>query len=164
MPGILLIPHAEHTPIDRSLLGHDDFVRLSEAGRAQARALVNQLVGEPIVCIQSSPRLRCLETADALAEALDLPVMIEPALSEGNTGVDAQARVCKHLEDTRRRYRNGDVVMITHVEIIRAALLRFGGGLPHDWRGFDIPPASIIRLELEPLRNQRPLLSSGMHP
>jgi probable phosphoglycerate mutase len=164
MPGILLIPHAEHTPIDRSLLGHDDFVRLSEAGRAQARALVDQLVGEPIVCIQSSPQVRCLETADALAEALDLPVMIEPALDEVHAGVDAQARFCRHLEETRRRDRKGDVVMITHVEIIRAALLRFGGGLLDDWQGFEIPPASIVRLELEPLRNERPLLSSEMHP
>lgn len=87
MCTMLLIRHAEHAMIAHTLVGRDNNnVHLSEAGRHQAAALVQMLSGELIDCIQSSPRLRCLETAEALADASDLPVLVEPALDEIDFG------------------------------------------------------------------------------
>jgi broad specificity phosphatase PhoE len=82
----LLIRHADYPLIGRTLAGRDDGIRLSEAGREQARALAQSLLREPLVCIQSSPRLRCLETAEALADAFDLPALVENALDELDFG------------------------------------------------------------------------------
>lgn len=86
MCKFLLIRHAEYPLIGRTLVGRDDGIRLSDTGREQARALAQSLLNEPLVCIQSSPRLRCLETAEALAEAFDLPVLVENALDEVDFG------------------------------------------------------------------------------
>jgi broad specificity phosphatase PhoE len=82
----LLIRHAEYPLIGHTLAGRDDGIRLSETGRDQARGLARSLLSEPLICIQSSPRLRCLETAEALAEAFDLPVLVESALDEVDFG------------------------------------------------------------------------------
>ena len=86
MCTVLLIRHADHPLIGRALAGRDDGIHLSDAGREQAVALAQSLSHAPIACIQSSPRLRCIETAEALAEAFDLPVLIESALDEIDFG------------------------------------------------------------------------------
>src|SRR4051794_25653518 len=86
MCTVLLIRHADHPLIGRALAGRDDGLRLSEVGRDQAAALAQLLSQEPVDCIQSSPRLRCIETAEALAETFDLPVLIESALDEVDFG------------------------------------------------------------------------------
>jgi len=87
MCRILLIRHAEHSLIGRKLVGRDDAtVHLSDAGYRQAVALADSLVGEKIDCLQSSPRLRCIETAGALAARFDLPVLVASALDEIDFG------------------------------------------------------------------------------
>jgi broad specificity phosphatase PhoE len=59
---------------------------LNEAGRRQARALAEQLAGEPIRAIYSSDLQRAYDTAQAAAERLGLPVTVEPRLREVNQG------------------------------------------------------------------------------
>jgi probable phosphoglycerate mutase len=87
MGRILLIRHAAHPLAARTLVGRDDnAVHLSDAGRRQATQLAQGLAEEPIDCLQSSPRLRCIETAEALATEFDLPVLVEPALDEIDFG------------------------------------------------------------------------------
>jgi broad specificity phosphatase PhoE len=61
-------------------------VSLSAAGLAQAEALARALKEEPIAGVQSSPEVRCIQTANAIARLLELPVEIEPALDEIDFG------------------------------------------------------------------------------
>jgi probable phosphoglycerate mutase len=88
MCRILLVRHADHPLAATTLVGRDDdnAVHLSERGQQQAAQLAQLSADEPIDCLQSSPRLRCIETAEALAAEFDLPLMVEPALDEIDFG------------------------------------------------------------------------------
>jgi probable phosphoglycerate mutase len=87
MCRILLIRHAEHPLMGHKLVGRDEAtVHLSEVGQQQAAALAEALATENIDCLQSSPRLRCVETAGALAARFDLPVLVASALDELDFG------------------------------------------------------------------------------
>lgn len=55
---------------------------LSPDGRVQARKLGDRLVGEGITRIFASPFLRTVETANAVAEVLDLPLQLDWGLAE----------------------------------------------------------------------------------
>ncbi len=55
---------------------------LSEDGFIQAKQLANRLKKEKISYIFASPFLRTVQTANAVAQALDLPIKLETGLSE----------------------------------------------------------------------------------
>lgn len=55
---------------------------LSEDGIVQAQQLARRLKGENIAYIFASPFLRTVQTANAVAEVLDLPIKLEIGLSE----------------------------------------------------------------------------------
>ncbi|MBW4593757.1 MAG: histidine phosphatase family protein [Brasilonema angustatum HA4187-MV1] len=55
---------------------------LSEDGMVQAQQLANRLKREHITHIFASPFLRTVQTANAVAEVLDLPIKLETGLSE----------------------------------------------------------------------------------
>jgi broad specificity phosphatase PhoE len=55
---------------------------LSARGRREAAAMAERLAGEGIRRLFSSPFLRCMETAAALAARLELVISVEPGLSE----------------------------------------------------------------------------------
>jgi len=55
---------------------------LSEDGILQAKQLGQRLVGEKIAHIFASPFLRTVQTANQVAELLDLPIKLESGLSE----------------------------------------------------------------------------------
>ncbi|KOP26385.1 phosphoglycerate mutase [Hapalosiphon sp. MRB220] len=55
---------------------------LSEDGFIQAKQLANRLKKEKIAYIFASPFLRTVQTANAVAEVLDLPIKLETGLSE----------------------------------------------------------------------------------
>jgi broad specificity phosphatase PhoE len=55
---------------------------LSVEGRRQAGALAQRLSDEPLAHLFSSPFLRCVESAVAIASSRNLPVKIEAGLSE----------------------------------------------------------------------------------
>lgn len=61
-------------------------VPLNEKGRAQAKALAEQLKGQTFAAIFSSDLMRARDTAEAIANQLGLPVQIEPRLREINQG------------------------------------------------------------------------------
>jgi len=107
MCRILLIRHAEHPLSAKTLVGRDDnTVHLSALGRQQAAQLAKLLAEEPIDCLQSSPRLRCIETAEALATEFDLPVIVEPALDEIDFGVWTGAEFARLANDPKWRAWN----------------------------------------------------------
>jgi probable phosphoglycerate mutase len=105
MCRILLIRHAEHPLAATTLVGRDDnTVHLSDVGRQQAMQLAQALGDEPIDCLESSPRLRCIETAEALATEFDLPVLVEPALDEIDFGAWADKEFT-HLQNDPKWHR-----------------------------------------------------------
>jgi broad specificity phosphatase PhoE len=55
---------------------------LSEDGLVQAKQLGQRLVGEGIIHIFASPFLRTVQTANQIADTLDLPIKLESGLSE----------------------------------------------------------------------------------
>ena len=62
---------------------------------------------------------------------------------------DVQRRVVDHLHDLHERHPDGAVVLTTHAEIIRAALLHWlDASLDEYWR-HEITPASCTTLSLE---------------
>ncbi len=61
-------------------------VSLSEEGRVQAAALGRRLADEGLDFVESSPRLRAMETAEAIAHAASVPVQPVEALDEIDMG------------------------------------------------------------------------------
>lgn len=59
---------------------------LSEQGREQAARIADALRGQRLAGIWSSPLLRGRQTADIVGSALDLPVTVDPRLSEFTAG------------------------------------------------------------------------------
>lgn len=55
---------------------------LTELGRRQAEGLIEQLAGLGVTELVASPYRRNLETASILADALDLPVSVNPLVRE----------------------------------------------------------------------------------
>lgn len=63
-----------------------------------------------------------------------------------------QTRIALYLERLRRSCREATLVLVTHAEIIRSALLYFRGLPIEDYRYIDIPFASINVLRTDGLR------------
>lgn len=84
---VLLIRHGENDWVgtDR-LAGRSPDVHLNEKGRQQAQELAQFLAQQPISAIYSSPLDRCLETAQPLADTLNLAVTVEPGVLEVDYG------------------------------------------------------------------------------
>jgi broad specificity phosphatase PhoE len=65
---------------------------------------------------------------------------------EGETMLDAQARIVTAMEQLRARYAGRSVILVSHSDVIKAALL-YHLGLPIDaYSRFEIEPASISTL------------------
>ena len=94
---ILLIRHGENEWVSSGkLAGRTPGVHLNEKGRDQAQQLAEMLAHQPIRAIYSSPLVRCLETAQPVAERLGLSVCEDPGLLEVDYG-DWHARELKEL-------------------------------------------------------------------
>lgn len=83
--SIWLIRHAAHAGPADVLIGRNQEIGLSAAGRAQARALACRLEPPPLRIV-SSPSRRALETASLLAGRLQLPVATSDDLNEIDFG------------------------------------------------------------------------------
>ena len=84
---LFLIRHGENEWTERgALAGRTPSVSLNEKGKEQAQQIAERLKDQPITAVYSSPLLRCLETAQPLAAALDLSVSVEPGVLEVDYG------------------------------------------------------------------------------
>ncbi|MFE3793767.1 NUDIX hydrolase [Nocardia tengchongensis] len=91
---LLLVRHAKAGRSDR-FTGEDDQRPLEKAGRAQARALVPNLLAFGANEIVSAPPARCVQTVTPLAEELGVEVELEPLFSEsGYAAAPDAARKC----------------------------------------------------------------------
>ncbi|MGK2910136.1 MAG: histidine phosphatase family protein [Sphingobium sp.] len=83
---ILLVRHAVHAEVGKILTGRGVQVSLSDVGVGQAVRLTDALADRLVAAIQSSPQLRCRETAEILAQRLNATVQIVDALDEIDFG------------------------------------------------------------------------------
>ena len=84
---LFLIRHGENEWTERgALAGRTPAVPLNEKGREQAHQVAERLKVQPITAVYSSPLLRCLESAQPLAAALNLSISVEPGVLEVDYG------------------------------------------------------------------------------
>src|SRR3954463_2095811 len=83
---ILLIRHAAHVELGRTLSGRRRDVALSAEGLEQAEIVADLLAVEPLTAVYSSPRERAYYTARQIADAHELKVQIADALDEVDFG------------------------------------------------------------------------------
>jgi probable phosphoglycerate mutase len=83
---LLLIRHAAHVELGRTLTGRRRDVALSHEGLEQAEIVADLLAVEPLAAVYSSPRERAYYTARSIAEAHELKVGIVDALDEIDFG------------------------------------------------------------------------------
>jgi broad specificity phosphatase PhoE len=100
--------------LPRALAGRLPDVHLNEQGRSEAQRAAERLKQFPITHIFSSPMERCLETAEPLARALQLPVQTRDALNEVQFGEWQGAEMEALANDPRwkqwNEFRTGHVL------------------------------------------------------
>lgn len=179
-PTILhLVRHGRvHNP-DQVYYGRLPGYHLSEQGAAQARAVAQALRTEPIAAVFSSPLLRALQTAEAIAAFHPgLTLTISPLLNEIATHFDGRprsvlagmnwwvygqagpgdetfgavlARGLQFVADVRRRFAGRQVVAVTHGDIIAALRLYLGNR--------HRPPSEVLTAE-----NKAAVYAEGLAP
>ena len=100
MTLLLLIRHADNDERKIRLVGRMPGVHLNQQGREQAEQLARLLAKMPIQAVFSSPLERAMETAQPLAEALNLPVQPIPDLLEIDYG-HWQGRTFKQIRRSK---------------------------------------------------------------
>jgi alpha-ribazole phosphatase len=83
---LVLVRHAEAEESTRGRCYGSLDVGLSAHGRSQCAALARALASEQVVAVVTSPRVRAVETAAAIAKPHGLDVRIEPDLRELDFG------------------------------------------------------------------------------
>jgi probable phosphoglycerate mutase len=86
MTKFLFIRHADNPSLGNFLASRMPDVHLNENGRLQANLLAGTLKDLPLTAIYSSPLDRARETAQPLADALNLPIHIHDGLHEIDYG------------------------------------------------------------------------------
>ena len=87
MPIILLVRHGETDYVKKGrLAGRLPGIPLNERGQQQARIVAEKLTGAPIKAIYTSPIERAYQTAEPIAQALGLELVIRPGLIETEIG------------------------------------------------------------------------------
>jgi phosphohistidine phosphatase SixA len=110
---VLLIRHA-HAGSRKQWDGPDDQRPLSDKGFQQAARLVRELDGWAVQRVLSSPYVRCVQTVEALARELGVPVEVTDVLAEGH-GAEAV--------DLVRSLANDKVALCTHGDVIPEVLV-----------------------------------------
>lgn len=83
---VMMVRHASHGHLGRTLTGRMPGVVLSETGRNEARRLAGSFRCVAAAAVFASPLERARETADAIGEAMGLPVATCEALNEIDLG------------------------------------------------------------------------------
>lgn len=183
MTRILLIRHgANDAHKDGVLTGWTPGVHLNAQGRAQAEALAKRLATAQIAAVYTSPLERTLETAEIVAAAHGLDVVVREGLGEvrlgrwtgqpldklrrrrlwravqftpstvrfpgGESFREVQARVVAELEELRAKHQDQTIAVVSHADVIKAALAHYVGLHLDLFQRLVIAPASLTVLGL----------------
>ena len=177
MTTFLFIRHALVDAVGVSIAGWTPGIRLNREGRLQARSLGRGLRGFAIAAVYSSPLERAQETADIIADQLEIAVQVCDSIGEirygewtgwelarlrgnrtfdlfnsfrsstrvpgGELLIEVQARVVGEIERLRNRHPDETVILVSHGDVIRAAIAHLAG-VPLDLlHRIEISPASV---------------------
>jgi probable phosphoglycerate mutase len=67
----------------------------------------------------------------------------------GESMCEMQGRIVSHIECLCDRYPSGQIILVSHCDVIRAALLHYAGRPLDAYHTFDIAPASVSALHFE---------------
>jgi len=193
-----LVRHAVHALVDAVLVGRLPGVGLSPLGQDQARKLGQRFANEGITAVQSSPRERARQTAEAIAEAARVPVKIVPHLDEIDAGAwtgrsfealrsdpswltwnsdrdtarppngesmyELQQRIVTYLQKLSFSRPHARCVLVTHAEVIRAALLHLLGRPLKSFATLEIAPASVSAVQFDNGRTRLISVNEAVRP
>lgn len=118
--AIYLIRHAK--AVSRSTwTGTDNDRPLSDDGRAQALTIGEEWSGDTPVAVLSSPRLRCRETVQPLADCFELELRVEPTLDE-DTPFERTLAMLEEAPDGTVCCSHGDVIPAVMDALVRRGL------------------------------------------
>ena len=104
MTIILLIRHGQNNWVDKNrLAGWTPGVHLNEEGHKQVALLAKRLEELPIKAVFSSPLVRCMETAQALAQPREMDVQIRESVGEVHYG-RWEGKKIKKLAQKKRKW------------------------------------------------------------
>ena len=123
----------------------DDVRPLTKRGRREAVAIAERLRQDPPSRLVSSPYVRCIQTLEPLALALDLPIETTDELAEGAGGAAA-------LDLVLSLSGGGRVACCTHGDVLHEVVSAVAAsGVPLDGP-LESPVASAWILEVESAR------------
>ncbi len=102
------------------LQGHAAHPALTDRGRAQVEAAVDELRPLGISRVLSSPLVRAQQSAEIVARALELPWSVDDRLIEMGLDEDP-THVVARLEPLLAEDRDGTVLMVSHGDTIPIA-------------------------------------------
>jgi probable phosphoglycerate mutase len=198
MARILLIRHGANDAHKQGVLtGWTPGVHLNREGRAQAQALAQRLASISVEAVYASPLERTLETAEIVAAAHKLPVVVRERLGEvrlgrwtgqplekvrkrrlwravqftpstmrfpgGESFGEIQARVVAELEVLKIKHRQQTIAVVSHADVIKAALAHYIGLHLDLFQRLVIAPASLTVLELSDMMPRLFLMNDISH-
>lgn len=120
---------------------------LTDAGRAQAAALVPLLRGSGIERVVSSPLRRCVMTAEPLATAFEVPLLIDADLAEAQPGEVPGDITTRMLRAVLAQVDVRVVALVGHAapltQVLRALTYDEVQLPPADWRGNHLAEATV---------------------
>ena len=117
---VYLVRHAKAG--ERRVWEGDDLERpLSKTGWKQAEALGKRLQKKGATDLVSSPYLRCMQTLEPLASALEVPVLADERLLEG-AGFEGALELLAEVADGAVLCSHGDVIPETLQALVRRGM------------------------------------------
>ena len=162
--------------VENRVSGRTD-IPLTEVGLAQAKLLADSAVGKGIEVILASPLLRARQTAQAVSDAIGVPVLIDERLMELDFGIYEGAprsdpgfqhtraqfptrypggesafqlahRVYSALEDVKRKYDGKTVLLVCHGGVCRMVRSYFMDLTNDEYSYYFAPNAELVEYEL----------------
>ena len=162
--------------IENKISGRTD-IPLTAKGLQQAQLLAEHAKGKGIEVIIASPLLRARQTAQAVSDAIGVPVQIDERLIEldfgvfeggsrfdpefqrtraqmptrypgGESAFDLAHRVYSCLEDVKRKYAGKTVLLVCHGGVCRMVRSYFEDLTNEEYGNYHAPNAELVEYEL----------------
>ena len=161
--------------VDNRISGRTD-IPLTDRGMEQAKLLAEKAVGKGIQVILASPLLRARQTAQAVSDAIGVPILIDDRLIEldfgsfegkprsdpdflrtraqlptrypgGESAFDLAHRVYSLLEDVKRDYADKTVLLVCHGGVCRMVRSYFEDLTNEEYGGYHAPNAELTQYD-----------------
>ena len=174
----LYIARHGETPwnVENRVSGRTD-VPLTEKGMEQARLLAHSAMGKGIEVIIASPLLRARQTAQAVSEAIGVPIELDERLIErdfgsfeggprsdpefqytraqfptrypgGESAFQLAHRVYSCLEDVKRKYAGKTVLLVCHGGVCRMVRSYFMDLTNDEYSYYFAPNAQLVEYDM----------------